>query len=482
MTASSTPEYLGYPVVHVIDSNNIIVIAPNITTFGTTALTSSTDLVFIPAIWNEKNIRTNHQEGAKFDLPYGDGKAYFLIKSLGNGLVSMFLQNSATEAADTMNLDMMSVSTDDLILLGTGFDPANQGTFKIVAHNGRNHVLFYNPQGGRDEIIDTTSFANGGEGSRKWRVGALDDGLNRSIRIIASDSVRSGDRLRISSPAAGSQWFNNTFFGSWEITGIGYQAIDYSLAVLPHTTASGSYDQAFFAPYIDFSIPNAPISVTDSGNAHVDSFVIGNNDSSIGFLEGTPFECIRMVAGTAVNSQNSEYRDVFLRPQIGISKFSSTFGTNIQALNKLGFEESSFVGIDGYKVYSGLVQQAHNIIDGLPSNTIVFPGIKAAGAFIEVQTPLTKSIQVSLQVRPTDGVTLNSIAELVKSSVAGYVNGLGVGKPVVISEIQRIVQSLPGVFSIKVLSTSPVVDDDRIVVGSYEKAFIFDITTDIIVG
>jgi uncharacterized phage protein gp47/JayE len=189
-----------------------------------------------------------------------------------------------------------------------------------------------------------------------------------------------------------------------------------------------------------------------------------------------------MVAGTAVNSQNSEYRDVFLRPQIGISKFSSTFGTNIQALNKLGFEESSFVGIDGYKVYSGLVQQAHNIIDGLPSNTIVFPGIKAAVAFIEVQTPLTKSIQVSLQVRPTDGVTLNSIAELVKSSVAGYVNGLGVGKPVVISEIQRIVQSLPGVFSIKVLSTSPVVDDDRIVVGSYEKAFIFDITTDIIVG
>jgi len=54
----------------------------------------NTDVVFIPAVWNEKNIQTNHQAGAKFDLPYLDGKAFYLIKSLGNGLVSIFLQNS----------------------------------------------------------------------------------------------------------------------------------------------------------------------------------------------------------------------------------------------------------------------------------------------------------------------------------------------------------------------------------------------------
>lgn len=481
-TNSSAMEYLGYPVVHVIDDNNIIVIAPNITTFGTTALTSKTDLVFIPAVWNEKNIRTNKKEGAKFDEIYNNGNAGYMIKSLGNGLVSLFFQNSSSEVTDDMKLQTMSVSTDDLIELGNGFDLSNQGRFRIIAHNGRNHVLFYNENGGKDEIIDEYATENGGEGSRKWGVSLPEDNTSRPVRIIASESVKIGDKLRISSPSASSQWFNDVFFGSWSISGIGYQALDYGLYALPHELVDGDYDQAFFAPYVDFEIANAPIGITDSNNDYVDSFLIGDNDSSIGFTEGSPFSCIRMVSGSAVNAQNVDNRDLFLRPQIGLSKFSSTFGTNITALNKVGFEERSFSGIDGYKVYNGLVSLAHNIIDGLPSNSVVYPGVKAAGAVIEVQTPLIKSVQVSLQVRPTDGVTLNSITELVKSAVSSYVNGLGVGMPVVVSEVIRTVQSLPGVFSVSVVSTIPVANDNRIVVGSYEKAWIYDISTDITVG
>jgi len=480
ITTPTLPEYLGYPVVHVIDDDNIVIIAPNITTFGTTVLAAAEDLVFTPAVWNEKNIRTSHQEGAKFDdLVSND--AHFLIKPLGGGLVSMFMQNSSTEATDDMLLDTMSVGTDDYAIFGSGFDPANQGTFKVVAHNGRNHVVVFNPGFGVDEIIDINSLENGGEGSRKWRVGPLDI-TERSFRIIAGESVRIGDRLRISSPSSGAQWFNDTFFGSWEITGIGMQALDYTAFLLPHDNTDGSYDQAFAAPYVDFIIPNAPISVTNSLGADVDNFLISDNDTSIGFTEGTPFVGYRTVIGHGVNNQSVENRDLYMRPQISTSKMSNTFGTKIFALNKIGFEERAFQGIDGYKIFSGLVRQAHRIIDGLPNNTTVFPGVKAAGAIVEVQTPLIRSIQVSLQVRPTDGVTLNSISELVKSSVAGYVNQLDVGTPVVISEILRTVQSLPGVFSVKILTTTPVATDDRIVVGDFERAFILDITTDVSVG
>ena len=124
-------------------------------------------------MWNEKNIRTNHREGAKFDLLHGDGKAYFLVKKLGNGLVSVFLQNSTTEATDDMKLDAMSVSTDDWVQFGDGFDAANQGTYRLVAHNGRNHVVIYNPEGGADELIDLNATINGGQGDRKWRVGSI---------------------------------------------------------------------------------------------------------------------------------------------------------------------------------------------------------------------------------------------------------------------------------------------------------------------
>ena len=480
-TDSSSPEYLGYPVVHVIDDANIIVIAPNITSFGATVLTDtatvgSRELVFLPAVWNEKNIRTNHAEGAKFDSLVNNNKAYYLVKTLGNGMMSVWLQNSSAESTDTMLLDTMSVSTDDYAVFGTGFDPANQGTMRIVAHNGRNHLIVHNPNGGKDELVDPTS------GDRIWRVGPLDDGIGRPLRILSGDSVRIGDLLRISTPSDSAQWFNSSFFGSFKITGIGLQAIDYTGASLPHTTSSGAYDNNEVCPFIDFDFVSAPVAVTDTSNNPVSHFVVGNNAPSIGFTEGTPFSVYRLVAGQAVDPQNAENSTLFLVPKINTQKVSSSFGTSITSINKIGFNERTYIGIDGYKTYTGPVQLAHRIIDGLPQNTVLYPGVKAAGAVVEVQTPLIKSISVSLSVKPKDGVTLNSISDLVKASISDYVNGLGVGKEVVLSEIIRVVQSLPGVFSVQVLSSLPVADDGKIVVADQEKAFILSITKDISIG
>jgi uncharacterized phage protein gp47/JayE len=104
------------------------------------------------------------------------------------------------------------------------------------------------------------------------------------------------------------------------------------------------------------------------------------------------------------------------------------------------------------------------------------------GAPVEVLPPLVKTVKVALQVRPKDGVTINSISEIIKSTVSSYVNRLGVGKPVILSEIVRIVQGLPGVYSVAVSSTNPVATDDRIVVSDIEKTFILNSATDVSVG
>lgn len=473
-TPSADPKYIGYPVVHVIDDENIIVIAPNITTFGTTTLTSATDLVFMPSPWAEKNIRTNHREGVKYDQLVNNGEMYYLIKTLGNGLVSLWAQNSAAENTDTMLLDMMSVSTDDYVILGDGFDPANQGQFKIVAHNGRNHIVFYNPAQGRDEIVDPA-------GDRKWRVGPINDGVNRSLRIIAGESVKIGDLLRISTPVTTTQWFNAAMIGSWEVIGIGFSAFNFT-GPLPHSYTSGSYDQSKICPFVDISLPNAPIGVVDTSNVLVDNFLVAGNDTALGFTEGAPYEVYRIVQGHAVNGVNPELSDVYLVPRNNPSKITDVFGSVISVFGKLGFSATVGQGIDGYKFYTGLVQQAHRIVDGLPKNAILYPGVKAAGSVVDIQTPLIKSVQISLRIKPKDGVTLNTITDLVKSSVSGYVNSLGVGQPVVLSEVVRIVQGLPGVFSVTVTSTTPAADDDRITVAENEKAFILNQVSDITVG
>ena len=589
------PEYWGYPVVRVVNAGVIDILAPNITSLGATVLASSTDLVFLPAIYNEKNILSNRQPGAKFNQTYNNGAFNFLIKSLGGNLVSLWLQNSATEATDTMLLKEVQVNTDDFITLSEGFDSSNQGTFKIIAHNGRNQVLFYNPNGGKDEVIDKTSITVGGKGQRIWRVGPITENT-RSIRIVDGESVQLGERLRISTPVTSSAWFPASMIGSWRISGMGYigitqatgqitaiaanpatgikdgdtftlgdgnrvlvfefdtnssllnsnhiqvpigtndSAITVAVAItsainglssdfgitaanqsaivtllnrridissdypiteglanyVPITNpitlspvgmvGSGVSDGAL-TPYIDIAFPGAIADLYSSNTAlPVDKFLISGNDSSIGFVEEIPYSGFRIVGGHAVDPQSSELSNLFLTPRIQTSKMSETFGTKITGLFKIGFEERAFQGIDGYKVFAGLVREAHRVIDGLPTNTILYPGTKAMGAAVEVEPPLVKTVQMSLSVRPKDGVTINSISEIIKSTVAGYINALGVGKPVVISEIVRLVQGLPGVYSVTVTSTKPAVTDDRIVISDIESASVHNVDTDISVG
>lgn len=593
-TDGSLPEYVGYPVIRVVDSKTAIVLAPNVTTFATTTLTSSTDLVFLPAIFNEKNIRTNKAEGAKFDQTINNGDMKYIVKALGGNLVSLWVSNSSSESTDSMLLSDMSVNTDDTITLGAGFDAANQGTFKIVGHNGKNHVVMYNPIGGRDEIIDRATLQLGGKGQRSWLVGPINS-ASRPIRVLDAESVRIGDKVRISTPTVETApWFPSAMYGSWRITGMGYvgfsqargtltpiaaepttgikhldsftlhdgnravkfefttsgavsnisfvavkittvmSVLDVATAIVnainslgstfavsssftgsiinlvnrkqDSTTASlmntaivesmdnactlspvgmsgAAIDDGQLTPYIDFDFTNAISDVVDPiTKTPIDKFQIAGNDGAIGFSESTAFSGFRVVSGHAVNPQNAEESEVYLMPRLASTKMSDTFGTKLIAMSKIGFEQRAFQGVDGYKVYSGLVREAHRVIDGLATNPILYPGTKAMGAQIEVNPPLIKNIQLAMQVRPKDGVTINSISEIIKSTVAGYVNGLGVGKPVVISEIIRIVQGLPGVYSVAVTSTLPPVTDDRIVVSDIESVFIHNVETDITVG
>ena len=465
ISSAGIPEYLGYPVVNVEDDYNIIIIASNISSSGAYTLATATDLVFVPSFYNEKNIRTNYKEGIQFDSPSNSYESmYVVVKALGGNMVSIFIRNSDNEATDTMLLSGMSVNTDDFAVLGDGFDIENRGTFKIVAHNGRNHLIVYNPNGGKDEILNTSTLEDGGVGSRKWGVGSITS--PRPIRVLDSECVQVGDKLRISHATTSSQWFPDSMIGSFAITNMGF---------------IGASD-AEISPYIDIEIPDAPASILDGNSLPVSDFLLGANNTSIGFVEQTPFYGFRLVGGHCVNIENSEDADIFLLPKIAPNKMAESFGTRLTCLYRAGFLETAVRGIDGYKVYSGLVREAHRIIDGSPDNTIVYPGVRAAGTVTEVLPPLIRAVQVSLVIHPKDGVSLNSISEVVKSTVAQYINGLGIGQAVILSEIISIVQNLPGVLSVTIASTLPSVKDDRIDVSDFEKAFVLNINTDIVVG
>jgi uncharacterized phage protein gp47/JayE len=94
-------------------------------------------------------------------------------------------------------------------------------------------------------------------------------------------------------------------------------------------------------------------------------------------------------------------------------------------------------------------------------------------------------VSISLTVVTKEGVSLGSLTETIKSSVASYVNALGVGQPVIISSIIKVVQSIPGVSSVLVTGTMPVVDPNdhgKITVSDVERAYVLNANNDITVG
>jgi hypothetical protein len=479
---SSAQEYMGYPVIQVNGPREIIVIAPSIaeeiaSNGGDINLTLNPNLyplhrklmVFLPSVYNEKNIQTNRRHGSMYETPYNGGEIKVLVRKLFSNFVSIWVSNSAAEATDDMKLGNMLVNTDDWLICNNEFQLANRGMFRIVAHNGRNHFIIYNPVGGTDEYLDVAS-----GGSTEWLIGPFTG--DRPLRVLDAECVMTDDKLRISSPnsSGGSvSWFPSSLIGSFAIYTTGYSsAADVSS---PETT----FDTTLLCPAIDITMSSAPATIEVNGG---DAFVLGANAGAISFQKATAADTWRYVAGRTIDPIDKTRGHLYLLPEVNSFQINSELGSKISCLNKLGANEGVVRGIDSYLTFAGLVREAHRVVDGNPSNIALYPGVRAAGTSIEVMTPLVKAIFVRLQIKPKDGVDSSIIGETVRATVAGYVNKLSVGRPVVLSEIIRVVQSLPGVFSVTILDTLPSAQGDRIVVGDMEKAIVFDAENDIVVS
>jgi uncharacterized phage protein gp47/JayE len=449
VTSDTVNQYLGYPVVFVANPQEIYVIGSNLVndSFSYSALPQ---MVFIPMLKNEKNIRTNYNSSAAFQSKFNNSsKLYVRLKSLGNGV--MFCSANTGSDAD-LQLAGLSVSSDDYVVFGSAFNLSNQGRFRLISHDGVNNFTFYNPKGS-DQLVESTpqiSVLDPGTyayGDLMWGVGLSDtsslDTDKRHIRVYDGDSVFEGDFLNISSPLSNStSWFTNDLLGKWTITEIG---VDANL---------NSYVK------VGMQTPNINTQVVN----------LGVSAGSISFSERVPYQGFKYVVGSAINNQVSTHSDLILAPQTSFSKLSPSNGTYLSPLFKASFSKDINTGIDGYKTYSELMALAATVVDGSPTDIVSYPGVRAAGTAVDIQAPLEKSISLSVSLQATPGVGLSSIKDPVKSAISNYVKLLGVGESVVLSEIVKRVQQIPGVLSIVIDSTVPPASNGIISVAPIEVA------------
>jgi hypothetical protein len=449
VTADTPNQYLGYPVVYVADLREIYVLGSNIIndTFTYSALSH---LVFVPVVNNEKNIRTNYNSGAAFRTVYNNSsKLYVKIKTLGNG-VMLCSANVATSA--DLQLSGLSVSSDDYVVFGSAFNINNQGRFRIISHDGAGTFTFYNPKG-IDQLFDSTLQVSALDpfsvsyGDLMWGVGLSDsnstDNDKRHIRIYDADSVFENDYLNINNPVSSNiPWFTSDLIGQWQVTEFG---VDVNLNA-----------------YVKVNMLNP--------NVNTQVITLSSSASSVSFSEYSPYIGYKYVVGSAINNQVSTYSDIFLAPHTSFYKMNPSVGTYIEPIFKSGFNTNVNTGIDGYKTYDELMALAVTVVDGSATDVVSYPGVRAAGTAVDIQAPLEKSIRFSVSLQATPGVGLSSIKDPVKSAISNYVKLLGVGQAVVLSEIIKRVQQIPGVLSVVIDSTVPTAINGVISVAPIEVA------------
>lgn len=175
---------------------------------------------------------------------------------------------------------------------------------------------------------------------------------------------------------------------------------------------------------------------------------------------------IVMVAPKPSDPTNRSY--AIVEPGFDMALLSEGQGAKVSLPNRLGFGADPVPGVAGYSFWTGLKRKVQRIVDGYEPDSASFPGVGAAGVSIEVREPQIQKIQIAVKVKTSRGVSLQALSDTIKSAIAGYVNALGLGQDVVMSEVIRIVQDIPGVDACVLVYPTP--GTERVTVGDSSLA------------
>lgn len=209
---------------------------------------------------------------------------------------------------------------------------------------------------------------------------------------------------------------------------------------------------------------------------------MNGRETAIFVQEGSPYTGYKHVWLTSAQPGAPSRNYVVFDTNDQYSKIDQAAGVEMTSLNKLNFSTVARKGLDSYRYNTGLIAEANRIIYGDPRDPETYPGVGAAGAEIFVREPLSRRIQLAIEIRLATGVPFAQIAEQVRTNVSSLIDSNDVGQSIAISSIIAAVSSIPGVKAAAI--SSPQYDDthDIITIAPSEKARIIDPSLDISVS
>ncbi|NBP13559.1 hypothetical protein EBU95_04055 [bacterium] len=225
--------------------------------------------------------------------------------------------------------------------------------------------------------------------------------------------------------------------------------------------------------------PESTLLYTEPLTAAVVGASLTNKSDQFYFLEQTPVKLFKKIV--SIGPEDGDLANILVDSPELISKLSSSNGAYLTMLNKLNYSTNIKYGIDGYQHYEGLMQEVNKVVYGDPTLPIQYPGVKAAGANVDIKPALIKKITMSVSVRIKTDLTYTEIQDSVKAAISGYIASLGVGESVSLSGVIATATNLEGIISVVITDPTFALGSDLIKVNPDEKALVINPATDITV-
>jgi len=106
------------------------------------------------------------------------------------------------------------------------------------------------------------------------------------------------------------------------------------------------------------------------------------------------------------------------------------------------------------RVWRGLVKECSRLVEGMTSDRENYPGLRAAGTKIILDTPEEEHVAISVTLVLEDTYTLTTVQAAVELEWTKYFGGLAIGEDVIRTELIRRAKAVPGVYDL--ILTNPV--------------------------
>ena len=138
--------------------------------------------------------------------------------------------------------------------------------------------------------------------------------------------------------------------------------------------------------------------------ASVTNVSLNGRETAVYIQEGVPYSGYKHVSLVSNQPGAPQRNLIVFDTNAQYSKINESAQIQMASLSKMNFNTAIRKGLDSYRHNTGLISEANRIIYGDPRDAVTYPGVGAAGAEIFIREPLTRRVQVSIDVRLATGV------------------------------------------------------------------------------